>query len=59
MQLEESDVSEELKHGPIDQDLISNGRSRFVRNALITLAAAEFVGIGSAVGHPTRRTLNT
>ena len=38
------DMSEELKHGPINND-----RRRFMCNAAMTLAVAEFVAIGSAV----------
>lgn len=37
-------MSEELKHGPINND-----RRRFMCNAAMTLAVAEFVAIGSAV----------
>jgi len=55
MQLEEIAMSEELKHGPINQDLINNDRRRFMRNAAMTLAAAEFVAIGSAVAQPGRK----
>ena len=47
-------MSEELNHGPI-----SNDRRRFMRNAAITLAAAEFVAIGSAVAQPGRKTPKT
>jgi pimeloyl-ACP methyl ester carboxylesterase len=45
-------MSEELNHRPVNPDLINNDRRRFMRNASMTLAAAEFVGIGSAVAQP-------
>jgi len=47
-------MSEELKHGPINND-----RRRFMRNAAMTLAAAEFVEIGSAVAQSTNASSHT
>jgi pimeloyl-ACP methyl ester carboxylesterase len=39
----------------IDADEINNDRRRFMRNAAMTIAAAEFITIGSAVAQPSEK----
>jgi pimeloyl-ACP methyl ester carboxylesterase len=48
--LEEIEMPEELNQNPIN-----DGRRRFMRNAAMTLAAAELVTISSAVAQPSKK----
>jgi pimeloyl-ACP methyl ester carboxylesterase len=48
--MEESEMSEEINNVPINND-----RRRFMRNAALTFAAAEFVSITSAVAKPGKK----
>src|SRR5271168_2851755 len=48
-------MSEALNRGQVHTDQINQNRRRFMRNAAMTLAAAEFVTISSAVAQPGKK----
>lgn len=52
-------MSEEIKRDQINRDQINNDRRRFLRNAAMTIAATEFVTIGSADAQSSKKTPST
>jgi hypothetical protein len=48
-------MSEAPNRSQVDSDQINENRRRFMRNAAMTLAAAEFVTITSAVAQPGKK----
>jgi len=48
-------MSEAIKRGQVSTDQINQDRRRFMRNAAMTLAAAELVTMSSAVAQPSKK----